>query len=350
LEPGTIIDNVYEVGEELGSGAFGKVFEGIQHPIRRKVAIKVLALNSDDQVRKRFLREAQAAAAIDHPNVVTIYHFGFLPDGPPYIVMEFLNGHDLEQELETNGALTPSRTKDLFVRCLDALASAHAHGIIHKDLKPSNLYLTYPGEARELLKIVDFGIAHVMEVDSSSRLTMQGSVVGTPQYLAPEYIETQSVSPAVDVYQMGLIMSEALTAQPVVGASNLLDAVVAHVEGVCLPEEVQNSAFGPVLTRAVSRKSEDRYADAGALRDALATIDPTSDGPAPDAPDDTADTTVDQLRSGPPVAGPADESQVMVAAVPSGPSGRSPLALALVGFALLMVVPGGLVAWSAGFF
>ncbi len=260
------------------------VYSAFDTVIKRKVAIKVLnarRLGGDEEqverVLDRFLREAQVAARIRHGSIVEIHDFGVLGETEhPYIIMELLRGADLGEELLENGPMEPPRLFPLFVDVLDALGEAHVEGVVHKDLKPANLYLSERGTRRETMKIVDFGIAHV-NAPTEERITTTGSVSGTPQYLAPEYIQDQSVTPAMDIYQMGLILVEGLTAEPVVQASNLFQAALMHVDqDFFIPPELLEGDFGEIVRRATALEPEDRFKSTEAFADALAALDPAS--------------------------------------------------------------------------
>lgn len=285
LAPGTILDHRYEIQGLLGSGGFALVYKALQRKINRTVAIKVLNAPHDPEVQKtyedRFLREAQTAAQIRHPNVVTIHDYG-IHEGQPYIVMELLEGHDLKEEIQNHGALPPSRALPLFCACLDALGEGHEHQIIHKDLKPSNLFITNPGTRREALRVLDFGIARLGE-DDTGRLTGTGLVLGTPKYYAPEYARSQIATPALDVYQMALILVESLTRSPVVGLTDAYACLLKHCNGeLDIPDALLQSPLGPVLAKALDLDHTLRYPNAHAFREALETIDPTSIPPIPE--------------------------------------------------------------------
>lgn len=305
IQPGTWLGEDVELLRYLGRGAYGIVYEGRQHPIGRRVAVKVLGKHPRPAVRDRFLNEARAAAAIDHPNVVTIYDFGVHEGLHPYIVMELLQGHDLEFELSKGGGLDKDRALKLFADCLEALGDAHRLGIVHKDLKPSNLFLKYAGTRRESMMILDFGVSRVIadedseSIDSDAALTMRpsgytrpGYAAGTPRYMAPEYIEHQRVTPALDVYQMGLILCEALSGDPVVDGDSGLSAYVAHVQGdLRIPDVVrQDPDLWAVLRRSMARQPENRYADGAAFNQALLDVIAlnASSGASPQASDQTA--------------------------------------------------------------
>lgn len=287
IRPGSILAGRYEIRKHLGAGGFATVFAGFDPQIARDVAIKVLDLAAmasgrDPDLKpflERFRREAQLAARIRHPNVVEIYDFGVLGDQvSPFIVMELLDGHDMQDELDERGGMPPTRALPLFCSALDALGEAHRLGIVHKDLKPANLFLNRPATRQEILKLVDFGIAHIGE-STQDRMTQTGAVFGTPQYLPPEYLKSQIVTPAMDVYQMGLILVEILTGRNLIDADTLFQCVLKHVNReFSLPEELLDGPLGPVLRRALEFEHTERYPNASAFADALSRIDPSHIG------------------------------------------------------------------------
>ena len=277
LPLGTVIQNRYEVLEVLGSGGFATVYKARQLSIERPVAVKVLDhLRSDAEKVDRFKREALIAARLDHPNIVTIYDVGVHHETQPFIVMELLSGVTLRDELRDFGGIAPTRALPLFVDCLDGLAEAHKSNIVHKDLKPSNLFLHYPRQRRECLRIVDFGVARVLTNDTA-HVTLTGNIFGTPRYFSPEYIQRQLVTPALDVYQMALILVEMLTGRPVVDVDNPLECIRIHGSGeIAVPEPVIDSPLGEVVVKALSIDHEARYPSAQEFCAALSRIDPES--------------------------------------------------------------------------
>jgi serine/threonine protein kinase len=204
--------------------------------------------------------------------------------------MELLSGMDMDDYIRSAGPISPKRLIPMFVNALDALGMAHQLGITHKDLKPSNLFLSNPGARAEAIRIVDFGIAHIKnphaipgEEDEGERLTGTGQIFGTLQYLAPEYISHQVVTPALDVYQMGLILIELLCGKPVIRTSNPMDCLRIHTFGLLeIPKYLKHSELLPILSVALAADHELRYQDASAFADALSKLDPKS---LPDAPD-----------------------------------------------------------------
>ncbi len=269
LEPGSVLAGRYTIERRLGEGGFATVYQATQLPIGRQVAIKVLTHGTlDPMFQERFLQEARAAAQIIHPNIVTVFDYGFV-DGSerPYIVMEKLSGLSLDKILD-RGPMPSSRMIALMVPCLEALAAGHARGIVHKDLKPQNLFLATT-DAGEVLKIFDFGIAHIDSV-SGGRMTQTGFMVGTPQYMAPEIFNEEQVTPAVDVYQMGLIMVECLLGRSLVTKESVFDCMKIHCTGdLGVPPEVSEGELGAVLTKALAKDREARYPNALAFLEAL---------------------------------------------------------------------------------
>ncbi len=281
LAAGTVIGDRYKITGYLGAGGFATVYAGIDPDIERPVAIKILKINGDDGDKQadamveRFRREAKAAARIRHSGVVGVFDVGKTEQGNPFIVMELLNGRPLDVEIDEGGALPPTRAIFLMCQALDALAEAHRLGIVHKDLKPANLFVTDTGTDHESLAILDFGIAGVTGEDT--RLTGTGQVLGTPQYMAPEYIKEQHLTAAVDVYQSGLILVEMLTGSPVVNKEQYVHCLMAHAQGeLDLPQSLLAGPLGPVLAKSLSIDPAVRYQNAAELRRALLALDAAS--------------------------------------------------------------------------
>ena len=304
LAVGTVIGERYKVTGFLGAGGFATVYAGIDPAIERPVAIKILKISGDDGDKQadamvqRFRREAKAAARIRHSGVVGVFDVGKTPQGNPFIVMELLHGRPLDVEIDEGGRLQPARAVSLMCQALDALAEAHRLGIVHKDLKPANLFVTDNGTDHETLAILDFGIAGVTGEDT--RLTGTGQVLGTPQYMAPEYIKEQNLSPAVDVYQCGLILVEMMTGTPVVNKEQYVHCLMAHAQGeLDLPEDLLKGPLGPVLAKALNISPTLRYANAGELRAALMALDATKiAAPAADGMAIRLSSTSGNLHSG----------------------------------------------------
>ncbi len=196
----------YDVESILGSGAMGIVYRGIHHVIGKRVAIKVLkATYSDDpEMKNRVIREARTVNAIRHPSIIDAFGFGTLPTGQPYIVMDLLEGQPLETFIEEEAPMTLKEAGPVLDQLLSALAAAHQVGVIHRDIKPGNIFLERADEGALRVKLLDFGLAGLADkAHGSIKPTNPGSVVGTPAFMAPEQILAQKMTPATDLYAVG---------------------------------------------------------------------------------------------------------------------------------------------------
>ncbi len=212
---GRVLGGRYDVVRLLGRGGMGEVYEGVHRLLQKRVAIKVLnaELALDEQQRRRFLREARAATAIAHENVVAILDFG--DDEPTFFVMDLLEGADLQTLLAREGGLSWPRARAMLLQIASALGAAHARGIVHRDVKPSNCFVTHLGSDREQVKVLDFGIAKLLEPSAETRrLTRTNAVIGTIVYAAPEQMLGQQVDARTDVYALGIVAYEMLTGRP----------------------------------------------------------------------------------------------------------------------------------------
>jgi serine/threonine-protein kinase len=212
---GRVLDERFEVRARLGRGGMGTVYRAWQRSVDREVAIKVIdARLADDRVAaKRFLREARLASRLSQPSIVNVHDFGQTPDGVLYLVMEMLRGRTLAQLTEADGPLSVRRALAIGVQLCDALEAAHAQGIIHRDLKPQNILVLDDPPGRDLVKVLDFGLAKSLAGDTTA-VTQSDGFVGTPLYLAPEVIQGQPAQPASDLYSLGCILHEQLGGAP----------------------------------------------------------------------------------------------------------------------------------------
>ncbi len=273
---GSKLGNRYRLDRIIGKGGNGTIFQAHDEELSRDVAIKLLQTEGDsaERLRKRFKTEALAASRIQHPNIVGIYDVQTASNSPiVYMVMELLVGWDLLNELHHKGPLSPERALKLFVPTLKGLAKCHENGVVHKDLKPSNLFIRQAGKPDESMCLLDFGVARLLE---GERITRAGGVAGTPRYLAPEYIRDASVAPTVDVYQMGLIFVEALTGTPCIPRGETEFKIFQrHLQGdLDLPKGFNSGRFASVIQRALCVDAEVRYPNAGAFAESLEAITP----------------------------------------------------------------------------
>jgi eukaryotic-like serine/threonine-protein kinase len=265
----------YELESRIATGGMGEVWRANDTVLGRRVAVKLLkAEYADDATfRSRFETEARHAASLHHPNVAAVYDFGEAQPGGqsgtgsdvarPYLVMELVDGRPLSALLEPGQALDPDATRYLLAQAADALAAAHAAGIVHRDVKPANLLVT----PDRTVKITDFGIARAAEGMS---LTETGQVMGTPQYLSPEQARGETATPASDVYSLGVVAFECLAGHRPFTAETPVATALAHLRDPVpdLPDDVPADLAG-VVHRAMAKSPEDRFADASELAAAL---------------------------------------------------------------------------------
>src|SRR5690242_5783276 len=209
-QPGTIL-GAYRVEGQLGAGSMGEVYRGVDTGLNRKVAIKILSEKHRDspELRQRFVREGRAVAAISHPNVVQVFATGSFDDRP-YIAMEFLEGTDLGATVEKQAPLSSVEAAHAILDAAQGLAAAAKAGLIHRDVKPSNLVRLSDGR----VKVTDFGLAKPVDPGSEPALTAMGVVVGTPDYIAPEQARGETIDERVDLYALGGSLYFMLTGKP----------------------------------------------------------------------------------------------------------------------------------------
>lgn len=242
LSEGAVVDGRYRIERRLGRGGMGTVYEALQIKLQRFVALKVLRPEFAEQelAAKRFEREAKAASAIDHRNVVKILDFGQLESGEFYYTMELLKGRDLAQVLRAEGAMPWSRAGWILLQLVRAFAAVHAQGIVHRDIKPANCFLLDPkaGDEPDFVKLLDFGIANVQEAKGATALTGASDIVGTALYMAPEQALSGHVNARTDIYSFGVMMYELLTGRVPFPGENALAVLAAHQQR--LPEPPRN--------------------------------------------------------------------------------------------------------------
>lgn len=210
---GKVLAGRYQVESLLGTGGMGVVYKAWQENLKRRVAVKVLRQQflEDQTSVKRFQQEAIAASRLAHPNIVTLHDFGSTEDGYIYMVMDIINGKSLAQEMRERRTIGVERTIKIATQVCDALEHAHRNGIVHRDLKPGNIMLVESPEGGDYVKLVDFGIAKVLEKDEDQELTQKGDVFGSPLYMSPEQCLGHDLDGRSDIYSLATVMYECLT-------------------------------------------------------------------------------------------------------------------------------------------
>lgn len=230
---GQVVQDRYRIVRKIGEGGMGAVYEGEHTVIKRKVAIKCLHAQyaTNQEMVNRFQREAMAANTVRHPNIVEVTDMGRFDDGAVFMVLEFLEGSELSGLLKKEGALPLSRVVRIIGQACDALAAAHEHNIVHRDLKPDNIFICSDGT----VKVVDFGIAKAFAGEERRHLVSEPSlteahrVVGTPVYMSPEVITKEGLSPASDLYSLGVILYEAMAGEPPFFEKDAIGTMYRHL-------------------------------------------------------------------------------------------------------------------------
>lgn len=268
-EVGEVVDDTYEIKQLLGRGGFGAVFLALHIPMSRDVALKMLLAHGPDpsEMIERFKREVMAIRSLAHPNTVRIFDYrDSVEQGLLYYTMEYLRGETLKDVVRKGGPQSPRRVRHIMRQVLKSLAEAHAYGIIHRDLKPANIMLVDLHGETDFVKVLDFGIAKIMEQedDEDDPLTTAGMLVGTLRYMAPEQIKGFELGPFTDIYSLGLIALELLAGKSVFAGTGRWDILQRQVspDPIELPEPVQRSPLGPIFAKMLAKEPSQRYASA----------------------------------------------------------------------------------------
>src|SRR4051794_12555072 len=332
----------YEIGPVLGYGGMAEVLRGRDVRLGRDVAVKILRpdLARDPAFQARFRREAQSAAALNHPAIVAVYDTGEdTQDGvtTPYIVMEYVEGRTLRDVLQNEGGVMPTRALEIVAGVCPALQSSHAAGIIHRDIKPANVMLTPTGA----IKVMDFGIARAVTA-AAATMTQTAAVIGTAQYLSPEQARGEVVDARSDIYSTGCLLYELLTGRPPFVGDSPVAVAYQHVREQAPRPSSLDADLPPeidaIVMKSLAKRVEDRYQSAAAMKE---DIDRFLAGRPVQAPPLAADSATTFI----PAAGAAvaDTSATMV--VPGGhraddvePERRRTAPLVLLGLLLAALV------------
>jgi serine/threonine-protein kinase len=284
LDPlvGQVLDDKYELLARLGEGGMGAVYRAQRVHIGDEVALKVLLRKfvADAGLVERFRREARAAAALRHPNVVVIYDYGEAgdEDAPAYIVMELVEGESLRHLLQREGRLAPERAIALMRDICAGVGAAHRRQIFHRDLKPDNV-IVLPADddrERETVKVVDFGLAKLRDASGAPTLTETGALMGTPLYMSPEQCRGEKLDPRSDVYSLGAMLYEMIAGRPPFTAPSLMGVLAKHITEAPppLPADVQvPPVFTSLILRTLAKDPHARPADATELSRELRTAE-----------------------------------------------------------------------------
>jgi serine/threonine protein kinase len=275
-----ILNGEFRILEKIGTGGMGSVYKANQTAMNRPVAVKILhpKLTNRKDLVSRFRREAKAMSHLSHPNTVRVLLYGELEDGSLYIVMEYLEGKNLNQTVRSEGAMPVERALPILIQVCEALEEAHRAGIVHRDMKPENVFLCTQGGMKDFPKVLDFGLAKVTEREmrpGSIMLTQEGMVFGTPEFMSPEQAQGRTLTPASDIYSLAVILYELLTGKLPFDARTPIEFLQLHVTArpVPLNDRMPGKSFDPgladVIARALSKKPEDRYESGGQFAAAL---------------------------------------------------------------------------------
>lgn len=337
LDPliGRALDERWMAFEPMARGGMGTVYRGAHVELGRQAAIKVLspACAKSEEAVERFLREARIASQIDHPNIVAILDLGRLETGVPYLVMELLEGEDLADLIAREAPVPVARVVELLEPIARALDAVHAAGLLHRDVKPANIFLARRPDGRVAPTLIDFGLAALREEGNDRRLTREGIVVGTPHYVSPEAAEGEKVDARSDVYSLALVAYELLSGVLPIDGKEPGSLLVQKVRKPAPTlSERTGTAYPPALeqliARALSRTPDRRPPTAGAFIDELAKL---------------AGVTL-ELAPAPRVEPPA--SPKSEAYRPSGSTPKHSHLVSGVALALLLVAGVGIVAWA----
>ncbi len=360
---GMVLQDKYEIVGKLGEGGMGAVYEGMHVLIKRRVAIKCLHAQfaTNPEIVARFRREALAATSIGHQNIIEVTDMGQFPDGTLFIVLEFLKGRDWSDDIDNHGAQPLGKVVQIMLQVCDALDAAHALGIVHRDMKPENIFLIERGGNEDFVKVLDFGISKVKDTGPGSGMTQTGTTLGTPYYMSPEQAQgRKDVDNRADIYSLGVILFQALTGQYPFDDESYPMLVLK----ICTEPPPSLRTYRPdipeaietLVNRMLSKDREDRHASCAEVKADLLPFAQVEDAPVvvSDAPS-TASMKSSMLEAAKAsaVAAPDASQQAAHTPYPSGPfevPTTSKLPLILVA-GLLVVAGGGLaVAFATGAF
>jgi serine/threonine protein kinase len=277
---GTVIESKFRIDAQLGKGAMGTVYRATQLNLERPVAIKIMHSDilSNPVAIERFKREALAIARLKHPRIVAIYDYGIAPEVGAYIVMEHLEGDSMRAELKKRTRLPLGQALRWMRQICSAVSVAHAAGVIHRDLKPHNIFLEATQDG-PFVKVLDFGLAKLQRTteETGGALTKSGTLLGSPPYMSPEQCEDLPLDAQSDIYSLGCVFYEMVAGRPPFVGTSPIDTLVKHMnEQPKAPSEYADDippVLDAVLLKALSKHKKDRHESAAAFGQALAEIE-----------------------------------------------------------------------------
>ena len=269
---GEVIGGRFRIDDRIGKGAMAEVYRALDEQTSAYVALKILkrSLAADREARERFAREGEVQARLRHRNVAALLATGVTDRLEPYLVVELLRGKTLRGVVREEGRVSPRRAASYGWQALHGLAAVHAAGVLHRDLKPANIMLEPSPGPIERVVLIDFGFA---SFEGGTKLTLQGTVVGSLRYMAPERLRGEPPDQRSDLYAMGVILYELLTGVPPFAADHDLDLIEMHLHApppsLCAADPTLPAALDAVLACALEKRQADRYATAAEMADAL---------------------------------------------------------------------------------
>ena len=278
--PGELLAGRYEIERLLGRGGMGEVFSAVQRPLGRRVAVKILKTpdspDDDPKFEGRFLREAEAAARLTHPNTITVFDFGQTDDGVLFIVMEYLEGNDVRTVLRHSGQLLPPRAIHVAKQVCKSLREAHRKGIVHRDLKPANVLLLDRDDDPDFAKVLDFGLVKFR--GEASELTLAGKFLGSPRYTSPEALDrNKEVDHRADIYAVGILLYAMITGEPPFDGDPM-QVLSAHLHEVpqamykASPSAKTTPELEALVARCLQKDPDRRFQSMSALLSALRDV------------------------------------------------------------------------------
>jgi serine/threonine-protein kinase len=262
---GRVLGERYRLVARIGAGGMGTVYRAEHVVLKKRMAVKILRhdLSRDEDLVRRFQQEAIAASAIGQENIVAVTDFGRTPDGSVYFVMEELDGPNLAGLLADTGPLPVERAVQLLAQVCRALAAAHANGIVHRDLKPDNVIVVRREDGTDFVKVVDFGVSKTRGDDGAQRVTRAGTIIGTPEYMAPEQGAAATVDHRADIYAFGVLAYELVTGTLPFRGETAIATLIAHQTKAVEPPSRRRPGLPPALEalilRALEKRAEARH-------------------------------------------------------------------------------------------